>query len=239
MAETQEATATVADPATGIAVPEGGQTEGQATTTAEATTEQSQEAPKLGWRKQLKQDYWEHEDAQQMGSATELFEKYLELKGQVPVVPQSTEDYKLEVPEGIDEQAATQFAQRALEAGLTPEQAQQLFEMNTTAYLEAVRAKEQRTEKAREALRKEWGDEYDAKLASAQKLVEQYGGPEALQVLRSTELGESPALAQMFAKLADTFAEDRGTAGGAPGSGGGIERMPDGLPMLDIKGPQG
>lgn len=259
--ETQEATTQAADATTGLSVPTGGQTEGSLTAQDSASPDPSTESSeKLGWRRQLKQDYWEHEKAKGFSSPSELFEKYLEqesrLEGAIVApgedateedlaayrsaigVPDTPDGYQLTAPDGIAQEATDLFAKRAHEAGLTTQQAADFLQLNSQAYSEAVAAQQAETQKNVAELKKEWGGEYDAKLEAAQRVVKQIGGEAALEEFRKADIGASPAIVRFVARVAELVAEDAATSGGGPAGDGQSRRSESGFPMLNVKGPK-
>ena len=53
------------------------------------------------------------------------------------------------------------------------------------------------------ALRREWGDAYEQKIAAAQAAVRRVGGRDLVDILDETQLGNDPEIIKMFADLAE------------------------------------
>lgn len=72
------------------------------------------------------------------------------------------------------------------------------------------------------AIRKEWGNDYDANLKTAQRAIARFASPEAKKLLDETALGSNPAFAAMFLAIGKLITED--TPPNPKGSGNG--RLP-------------
>ena len=109
----------------------------------------------------------------------------------------------------ITEERATEYADIAHKLRLTPDQAKGVLDyyrsvaendMTTMANTNA-----QAMEQSAAALQAEWGDNYDAKMQSAQKVVDQFGAGNIMemQLADGTKVGNHPDVIRAFAKIAD------------------------------------
>jgi hypothetical protein len=109
----------------------------------------------------------------------------------------------------ITEERATEYADIAHKLRLTPDQAKGVLD-----YYRSVAENDmtimadnnaQAMEQSAAALQAEWGDAYDAKIQSAQKVVDQFeaGNIMEMQLADGTKLGNHPEVIRAFAKIAD------------------------------------
>lgn len=136
--------------------------------------------------------------------------------------PEAPDKYDLVKPEGLsewDEDSEKAFREQAHKLGLTTKQAKGLFDWYGNTAVEKVssftKAQADSLEKSVGELKSEWGQAFDAKVASAQKAVEFYGDENLKGWLTETGNGNHPALVKLFAKLGEGLKEDglRGTQG--------------------------
>lgn len=246
-----------ADPS--LPVPTGGQTGESPTGAGEGTDPSNSDTQKLGWRRQLREEYWNHERAKEFNSPSDAFQALLEAEGKLQNavvrpgegateedwksyyqqvgVPESPDGYKLETLEGMPDEYTSVFAQRAHAANLTPEQAQALYKVNAEAWMEQQRTQQEQMSKAEADLKRDWGATYDQQREAAINVVKQFGDEDLAKDLAETPVGAGARFLRLLAKVAAAVSEDAGTAGGAPGSAGRVQYTEDGLPMLSIKGP--
>lgn len=139
--------------------------------------------------------------------------------------PESPDKYqfdKLEVPEGVtpDDSLDAWFRGVAHASGLTQEQAAGLRQAFNAVQVEAYKAQVAATEKARndasEALKKEWGGDYDANIEVMRRAVEGFGGQEFKALMDSTGLGNNPVVIKVFHTIGKAMQEDGGLLGGGP-----------------------
>ena len=124
--------------------------------------------------------------------------------------PESPDQYGIAADGNIiTEERATEYADIAHKLRLTPDQAKGVLEyyrsvaendMTTMANTNA-----QAMEQSAAALQAEWGDNYDAKMQSAQKVVDQFeaGNIMEMQLADGTKVGNHPDVIRAFAKIAD------------------------------------
>ena len=130
-------------------------------------------------------------------------------------VPDNPEKYELNtesVPEGaeLDENLLNNFKDTAHKLNMTPDQAQGLmdwFHQQTGQSLqEAQQQNEQQKQEAMQALKQEWGRDFDKNLQVANKLVDKY---ELSGILDQEKLSNSPDLAKALNQIAKDMGEDQ------------------------------
>lgn len=139
--------------------------------------------------------------------------------------PESPDKYEIgtpTLPEGVpwDGEMQKEFLGVAHKAGLNSEQAAALLEWYAGKTVTAVEGMAQATVQVAETLKKEWGAQYDRNLALAQRVVSHLGGPDVLQTLDASGLGNDPALIRLFARVGRVMAEAQmipGEVEGVPG----------------------
>lgn len=142
------------------------------------------------------------------------------------------ETYDFKAPEGVeqlDSQLVETFTPLAKELGLSNEQAQKLVDI-------APQIQQRMAQQQAEAWGKQletWvgevkadkdigGDNLPASMASAQKVMQQFGTPELKEALEQTGMGNHPELVRLFVKVGKAISEDGIVAGV---SGGGTQSM--------------
>jgi len=130
-------------------------------------------------------------------------------------VPDNPEKYELNtesVPEGaeLDENLLNNFKDTAHKLNMTPDQAQGLmdwFHQQTGQSLqEAQQQNEQQKQEAMQALKQEWGRDFDKNLQVANRLVDKY---ELSGILDQEKLSNSPDLAKALNQIAKDMGEDQ------------------------------
>ena len=129
--------------------------------------------------------------------------------------PETSEQYKINIPEThksyFQDENVTQFKNVAHQIGLNNDQVNALIdyqlktidnEVNTEP--SKIAAERSNTENA---LKKEWGYEYDKNVKAAQRALDVYGDDEVKQLM-NTEAGNNPAVIKMFARLGAEVTED-------------------------------
>lgn len=161
----------------------------------------------------------------------ETNQKFTEIQGKVPVIPEKPEAYNLSVPEGYVADGLDNFKAFAHEHGLTEAQANKLLEFDNSRMQQAYKAQEQAETQAVESLKTEWGVNFKKNVTLAQRAVEKIGGPDLKKFLDESRLGNNPQLVKMFHKIGESISEDSLFTGGGNNV---TERptMPDGSPML-------
>ena len=124
--------------------------------------------------------------------------------------PESPDKYGIS-PDGniITEERATEYADIAHRLRLTPDQAQGVLDYYRSVaendLTSMTNANAQALEQSAAELQAEWGDNYDTKIQSAQKVVDQFeaGSIMEMQLADGTKLGNHPEVIRAFAKIAD------------------------------------
>lgn len=133
--------------------------------------------------------------------------------------PKSADKYSI-----TDENAAA-FRDVAFKNNLTDEQATALYaqfnEIGKNAIAQAQLQKAAKAKATDDALRAEWGNNYDSKITMLQRGVNTYGGKALGEKLKNSGLLFDADVIKMFVKLGEESA-DAGTAGRSAGGNGYI-----------------
>lgn len=131
--------------------------------------------------------------------------------------PESPDGYEFNKAEGlpedfqVNEDFQKEFAQTAHEAGMTKAQAQKAWNMLQQKTYEsqknAIDSYEASIKERHDALKQEWGSEYDKNIAAAKKLMNM-AGDEWIEYLKKSGLGREPEFIKVSAKLGKMLAED-------------------------------
>lgn len=141
-----------------------------------------------------------------------------------PAAPDKYQLGAVQLPEGLqqDERLRTQFLDNAHKAGLSNKQADALYQWYQAEVITAHQAEQtayqQSLAQADAELRSVWGAAYEQNLGLARQALAHFGDAALVQELNAGDrpLGNSPKLAQLFAKLGKQLQED-----GLIGKGGG------------------
>ncbi len=144
--------------------------------------------------------------------------------------PEKADGYKLTVPEGMtfNPETAKPILEKAHELGVSQKQLDGLYGTMIgvgKSNADAAKAKsEGETAAAQQALKTEWGQAYDQKIADATRAIEHFAtemklGDGLMKDLEKSGLGNNPALAKLFAGLAANLKEDGKLTGKSTGSG--------------------
>lgn len=140
-----------------------------------------------------------------------------------PTVP---EKYEFKLPEGqqIDAAAVESLTPIFKDLKLSQEGAQKLVgayaehlqkvEAQRDADFKTYLVSERKTHEA--ALRKEWGGQYDAQIAIAQRAVARFASPALKQLLDDTGIGNHAEFVKAFVPIGRMIQEDTLPAGGNP-----------------------
>lgn len=131
--------------------------------------------------------------------------------------PKTADEYKLNVPENIksDQTGIKNFSLTAHKLGLLPRQAEGILkyysDLSALAMNDANSKALTGRKGAEENLKQEWGAAYNQKLEAAGKVFKEYIGPDYQNLILQdgTKLGDNPAIAKAFAKLAESLGEDK------------------------------
>lgn len=147
-----------------------------------------------------------------------------------PVIPEKYDFANLKLPDGIALNPALVDAISPIltKKGFTQEEANELVEAHGKALAEVSKADEAKreadftefmTQKVTEyqaQVRKEWGKDYDANLATAQKGMARIMSPAAKALLDETGLGNHPEFVKAFYAVGKMVSEDIPPNGQAP-----------------------
>lgn len=156
--------------------------------------------------------------------------------------PGTPDDYELTIPDGSPEDFANAARDVFHEQGLSQKQAAAIVDWYNEASQnmgnEALQQLQQQGEADLEALQKEWGKEYDQKVARAQQAAN-YFELDA-DALNSIELGQplgAGRLLRLLANIGETMAEDRMIDGdGGPSAGFGMTPEAAKSKISELKG---
>lgn len=143
--------------------------------------------------------------------------------------PAKPEDYELPVPEGDDGEFAKRAAQWFHAAGVPKQAAQKIAEMVNQHVAEQTRARqvefEQEAARQLDALKQEWGTEFDKRAEFAKRGFATYGKKAGLDDNDLAVLEHAIGTAKMlklFVALGETTAEHEFGAGGEGGGSAGM-----------------
>lgn len=156
---------------------------------------------------------------------------YSEAKKAVPVVPETPDAYKAEFPDDwplgdVDRQLQKETA-KAL--GLTQEQYEGVVKFDIARLTRAAEEADVQMRQAREALQKEWKQDFDTNLAKAKMVSDLVFGEE---FTKSVDLGNNPAFIRGLYALSRKMSEDTLKIGGMPAGGDTRPKGEDGKPRL-------
>jgi len=124
--------------------------------------------------------------------------------------PESAEGYEIPVDGNIiTEEVAKSYADIAHNLRLTPDQANGVLEYYRAMVQESgsmsEAAESQQRNNTEMALRKEWGDEFDARIEDAGKIAKQFGSSDLLEMRLTdgTKVGNHPDFIKAFANMAE------------------------------------
>lgn len=140
-------------------------------------------------------------------SVETLARSYLEVKGKVPAVPESSDAYDLGLPDQVgDAKLWGVFKELAHKSGLSNDQAKAVAGFYMAAGQEE--AKTIRTF-GEESLRKEWGREFDGNVALARRAIDSFCLPNDRAWLNKTGFGSDPGVVKLFARIGKAISEDK------------------------------
>jgi hypothetical protein len=155
-------------------------------------------------------------------------------------LPADVANYELKAGEGVpdtlkpDAPLGKWFRETAHKAGILPDQAQAIYEGFAAQITEAGKARDAAIAEQREAgtkaLKQEWGDAYDARLAAANYGMKQVGGDELVDAILGAGLDTNPTVLKAFAKIGMSMDGGAGApTAGQPSSRFGDAKTPDEL----------
>ena len=142
-------------------------------------------------------------------------------------IPESPAKYDLKtgrLPAGVtvDEDTTAEYKKLAHEMGLTPKQAQSLFEFDIRRQGEDYQAylnlRKESAQEAMNELKKTYGEKYEEKLSHALRIVAKLGGDELKSELEASGLGNNIQLINFMVKVSENYSEDGIIVGSVGGS---------------------
>lgn len=157
----------------------------------------------------------------------------------LPAAPKTADEYKFEFPEGFPtDQFEPEFKARkefALKAGLSSDQFSQLMSHDLGVLAEKSKAFEAERSEAHKKLKAEWGGNYDANIAAAQKAITAVFG-ERIAKMYDPAKDTDPDIIRGMLKIAKGMKEDTvhqpGIPAGDPPKADQRPRSADGRPMI-------
>lgn len=132
-------------------------------------------------------------------------------------------DVKLPDTVKLDEQKLAEVRRSFHELGLSEKQGSAVLGIYAKRLADSLAADESRVAQERQAaevaLRGEFGDQFDTKLAAGQKAIQELGGEELRNYLNTSGLGNNVHMVRAMIKLGEMLQSDSSQAGG---SGGGF-----------------
>lgn len=132
--------------------------------------------------------------------------------------PETIAGYELKkpdnLPEGLnyDETMLTGFKETAHKLGLLPSQVDGLHDWwnkaNVEGFTASTNAQKEATTAAETALKQEYGNAYDQKLATAQTALKEFGGDELVKFMDESGLGNNPQFIKLMATVGEGMLED-------------------------------
>jgi len=162
----------------------------------------------------LPEDVRDSEYFQGIEDHSQLAKNYVELKQNLPKIPESEDAYEFEFPEEFNahEQHLNDFKKLALETKLTPEQYQAIMKFEVereTALAQNMKADIEKTQQETEKkLKEDWGNNYEKNLETAKKVMLKFADDEFKQFVRDTRFGDNPQVIKFLAQIGESFSED-------------------------------
>ncbi len=130
--------------------------------------------------------------------------------------PETADKYEVTIPNDMEhfmpKEDISQFKNVAHKIGLNNEQVNALMEFQVSATKNAMdnqgNVLNQEKEQSIEALKKEWGYEYDKNVRAAQRALNVYGDNELQKLLSETSAGNNPAVIKFLATIGKEVTED-------------------------------
>lgn len=132
-------------------------------------------------------------------------------------VPDDPKGYEFTAPEGFEPDEALDgwFRETAHKLKLDGKRAGELYSEWNNLQMEAQKLQAEKAHASREALRKEWGPEYDQNLGAALSVAKRFDDPGA-EALTAEALTADPRVARMFMRIAKQTGEHAMVRGDTP-----------------------
>jgi hypothetical protein len=161
--------------------------------------------------------------------------KELKTKVDSKSAPENVDAYELELPDNLpeeykaDEATAKAFREFAKEHDLTKAQAKEAYkwfnQLIIDQFNDVQKAADQHRKERLGQLKKDWGDEFNAKYELMKRSILTFGTPELLEYLDSSGLGNNAALIEAFVKIGEAIGEDQLEPGRTSGEDSGQDAM--------------
>ena len=133
---------------------------------------------------------------------------------QVMDVPSKLEEYNVDVPKeaNFNDGFITALKELAFNQGMAPNQTNALLkwyaDFNNQALAEHEQQVQSRVAEQTEALKKEWGEAFNKRLALAKATAKEFGDEDVFSWLDDSGLGNDTKLIKMLAKIGEVLKED-------------------------------
>lgn len=134
--------------------------------------------------------------------------------------PESPDGYQYQVPDGFeaDQEFLSNFQSKMHELGLSQRQLEgvgkYLFDTVDDQGRKDDLASEQARLNAETELRSEFGPAYNQKMAGARRVIQEFGGDDAVKFFEENSLGNNTLIVKLLASIGDRILEDAGLFGG-------------------------
>lgn len=132
-------------------------------------------------------------------------------------LPIDVKDYTVKEPEAIKGEFVDQFKVAAHQAGILPQQAQEVLDWfaqaNAAAMQKNEEAGQQTIAQQIEGLKQEWGLAFNDKVAQARHVIQKFGDPDLIKHMDESGLGNDVKLIKFMSKVGEQLKES-GIVGG-------------------------
>lgn len=150
------------------------------------------------------------------------------------------EDYKVEMPEGMQEDPELMpgFRDMAVEMGLSQAEFSKVVGMyngviQTRADAQAKAASDQ-ARRWEGDLRNEWKGDYDVNVKALDGFIDKFGGPEMVELAKNTALTKHPVVAKFLLMFSQAVSEDSLVVKGGRLGAGTPQRTTSGNPVINL-----
>lgn len=143
-------------------------------------------------------------------ATAEELNKFYEKTGRPP----SPEGYELHISDdpGQGAEAAAAFRAQVHKLGLSKKQARDFWDWSAEygrGHVKALQTEAQTKEQqGLNTLQGEWGVEYGPNVGKATRVIQRFGGPDALQFMQKSRVGANPIMMRMFVAIGNAISED-------------------------------
>ena len=129
--------------------------------------------------------------------------------------PKGVDAYEIERKnaEYVPDEALNSFKEVAFKANILPHQAQEVISWYEKVADQGIKQQQQESlmqkRKSLDELRSEWGTAFDNKVLKAQMAVREYATEEDIDYLNQHGLSDDSRLVRIFARIGETFSEDK------------------------------